>query len=143
MQTALYPALIRVPFIIVHPGRRRAGHSSDFFASTHDIAPTLLSMADVRAPEAMTGLDLSRPFRGRRLPERHFAWGGYSDSFYIRSRRWALWGYNKPRGFKLFDLRRDPGHFHNVADRRPDIVRHLHRKVLERAGGPLPWYGGR
>jgi arylsulfatase A-like enzyme len=143
VQTALYPALIQAPFILVHPGRRKAGRDSDYFASTHDVAPTLLSMAGVRAPQAMTGVDLSRPFRGRRLPERHYAWGGYSDSFFIRSRRWALWGYNKPTGFKLFDLRRDPGHFHNVAHRRPDIVRHLHAKVLARAGGRLPWYGGR
>jgi arylsulfatase A-like enzyme len=143
VQTALYPELIRVPFILVHPGRRKAGHTTDYFASTHDVAPTLLSMADVRAPEAMTGVDLSQPFHGRRPPERHYAWGGYSDSFFIRTRRWALWGYNKPGNFKLFNLRRDPGHVHNVAHRRGDIVRHLHGKLLARVGGRLPWYGGR
>ena len=53
-----------------------------------------------------------------------------------------LWGYNKPGNFKLFDLRRDPGQFHNVAARHPDIVRALYGKVVARAGGRLPWYGG-
>jgi arylsulfatase A-like enzyme len=142
VQTALYPALTRVPLIVVHPDRRRAGTASDWFASTHDLAPTILSMAGVRRPGAMTGVDLSRPMRGRRLPERDYAWGGYSDSFFIRSERWMLWGFNKPGNFKLFDLRRDPGQFDNVAARHPDVVRALYGKVLDRAGGRLPWYGG-
>ena len=143
IQTALYPSLIRVPFILVHPGRRRAGRASDFFASTHDVAPTLLSMAGVRVPEAMTGVDLSRPFRGRGIRGRDFAYGGYSDSFYVRTERWALWAYNKPANFKLFDLKRDPGQYENVAHRRPDVVRDLHGRVLAHTGGSLPWYGGR
>ena len=142
VQTALYPNLTRVPLILVHPAHRRAGHASDYFASTHDIAPTLLRIAGVRRPERMNGADLSRAFRGRRLPERDYAWGGYSDSFFIRSRRWMLWGYNRPGNFKLFDLRRDPAMNHNVAGSHPEVVRDLLGKVVDRAGGRLPWYGG-
>jgi arylsulfatase A-like enzyme len=142
VQTALYPSLTRVPLILVDPDRRRAGRASEWFASTHDIAPTLLSMTGVRRPEGMTGADLSRPLRGRPLPTRDYAWGGYSDSFFIRSRRWMLWGYNKPANFKLFDLRRDPGMFDNLAGRNRGMVRHLYGKLLERTGGRLPWYGG-
>jgi arylsulfatase A-like enzyme len=142
VQTALYPSLTRVPLIVVHPDRRRSGTASEWFASTHDLAPTLLSIAGVRRPGRMTGVDLSRPMRGRRLPEREYAWGGYSDSFFIRSDRWMLWGFNKPANFKLFDLRRDPGMYENLAGRRPDVVRSLYGKLLARAGGRLPWYGG-
>jgi arylsulfatase A-like enzyme len=142
VQTALYPVLTRVPLILVHPRRRRAGQSSDWFASTHDVAPTLLSMAGVTPPRRMTGTDLSRTFRGRRLPERDYAFGGYSDSFYIRSRRWMLWGYNKPGNFKLFDLHRDPGMNHDVAHSNRGMVEQLYGRVLDRAGGRLPWYGG-
>ena len=68
VQVALYPALINVPFIVVDPRRRHAGRKSDFFASTHDVAPTVLSMADVPVPEAMTGVDLSRPFEAAACP---------------------------------------------------------------------------
>jgi arylsulfatase A-like enzyme len=142
VQTALYPVLTRVPFILVHPHRRHAGQASDWFASTHDVAPTLLSMASVRPPGIMEGADLSRAFRGGKLPERDYAWGGYSDSFYIRSRHWMLWGYNKPGNFRLFDLRRDPGMNRNVAHIHNGIVDQLYGKVLDRAGGRLPWYGG-
>jgi arylsulfatase A-like enzyme len=143
VQTALYPVLTRVPLIVVHPQRRRAGDASEWFASTHDVAPTLLSMAGVARPGRMTGVDLSPAFRGRKLRERDYAWGGYSDSFYIRSRQWMLWGYNKPGNFRLFDLRRDPGMNHNVARDYPGTVDDLYGKVLDRARGRLPWYGGR
>ena len=118
-----------------------SGRKSDFFASTHDVARTVLSMAGVRVPEAMTGADLSRAFEGRPLPERPYAYGGYSDSFFIRTDRWALWAYNRPSGFRLFDLKADPGQNNDVADRHPGVVRELYGKVLARAGGRLPFYG--
>jgi arylsulfatase A-like enzyme len=142
IQAALYPALTRVPLIVVHPHNRRAGQESDWFASTHDVAPTLLSMAGLRTPRPMTGTDLSRPFRGQGLPERDYAYGGYSDSFYIRSRDWALFGSNRPGRFGLFDLRRDPGQFENLAGRHPGTVDRLYGHVVARAGGRLPFYGG-
>ena len=50
ISSILHPALIHVPMVVVHPARRRAGHSSDYLAQTHDLAPTLLSLAGVRAP---------------------------------------------------------------------------------------------
>jgi hypothetical protein len=99
-------------------------------------------MASVDAPETMTGTDLSRPLRGRRLPKRPYAWGGYSDSFFIRNERWALWGYNRPGNYRLFNLDSDPGQYNDVAARYPGVVSELYGKLLARAGGPLPWYGG-
>ena len=141
ISTALYPALTHVPLIVVDPQRRRAGQESPWFASTHDVAPTLLSMAGVRKPSRMNGADLSLPFRGHKLPERHYAYGGYANSFYIRSHSWALWGENSPGRFRLFDLGRDPGYMHNVAHRHPDLVRKLYGTVVSRAHGRLPFYG--
>ena len=115
--------------------------TSDWFASTHDVAPTLLSMAEVKRPRLMTGVDLSRPFRNRKLPERDYAFGGYTDSFFIRSHRWALWGLNNGRRFHLFDLKHDAGEYDDVADRQPDVVNRLYGQVVGRVGR-LPYYGG-
>lgn len=140
ISTALHPELIRVPLVVVHPDRRRAGRESSYFASTHDIGPTVLSLAGVGAPRAMTGVDLSRVFRGRPLPKRPYAYGGYRDSFYIRSRSWALFGENRPGNVRLYDLRRDPGQRRNVAGRHPRKVRELYGEVVRRAGGRLPYY---
>jgi arylsulfatase A-like enzyme len=142
IQTALYPALARVPLVFVHPERRRAGAASDWFASTHDVAPTLLSMAGVKRPGIMSGADLSPLFHGRKLPERKYAYGGYSDSFYIRSHDWMLWGFNRPGNFQLYNLRRDPGMEHNVVRSHPEMLSRLYWAMRNRAGGRLPWYGG-
>jgi arylsulfatase A-like enzyme len=142
ISTALYPALTHVPLIVVDPQRRRGGQDSPWFASTHDIGPTLLSMAGVKKPNLMTGTDLSLPLRGHKLPERDYTYGGYADSFYIRSHHWALWGDNRPGRFRLFDLKRDPGHNVNVAERHPGMVDKLYGTILSRARGRLPFYGG-
>ncbi len=45
ISTRLHPELIHVPLIVVDPERRLAGRTRSWFASTHDVAPTLLSMA--------------------------------------------------------------------------------------------------
>ena len=64
--TTLHPALIKTPLIVIDPRRRRAGRTSSYRASTHDVGPTILSMAGVGVPRAMDGVDLSRLFEGRR-----------------------------------------------------------------------------
>ena len=140
ISVALHPALVRVPLIVMDPRRGRSARSSDWYASTHDIAPTILSMAGVPAPTQMEGVDLSRPLRGRKLPERPYAFGGYSNEFFIRTERWAMWADNRPSHFQLFDLRKDPGESNNVAREHPRLIRELYATVRERAGGRLPYY---
>ena len=138
----LHPELARVPLTVVHPEHRRAGRDSSYLASTHDVAPTVLSMAGVQAPRSMTGVDLSSVFRGRRPPERRYAYGGYENSFYIRTDRWVLLGTNQPANFQLYDLRHDPGETRNVAGAYPGKVGELYGIVQKRAGGGLPYYPG-
>jgi len=142
ISTALHPALTRVPMVLIDPSRRKAAQASRYFASTHDIAPTVLSMMGVKAPERMNGVDLSPLFSDGALPKRDYAYGGYGNSFYIRTRQWALWARNKPARFHLFDRRRDLGENTDVAHRHPGVVRHLYGIVRKRAGGRLPYYSG-
>jgi arylsulfatase A-like enzyme len=124
----------------VDPAGRRAGEQEGYRASTHDIGPTLLAMAGVEAPESMEGVDLSPLLDGDGAAGREHSIGGYSDSFYIRTDDWALHGLNKPGGFRLYDLRQDPGERSNVAARHAQLVRELHGRVVETLGGRLPFY---
>jgi len=140
ISVALHPALTRVPLVIVDPQRRLAGTASRYFASTHDVAPTVLSMVGVRPPASMEGVDLSAFFRGTRPPEREFAYGGYANSFYYRSDRWVLIADNQPKNLKLFDLEHDRGEHENLTRRRPQLARELAERVAEQAGGRLPYY---
>jgi arylsulfatase A-like enzyme len=140
ISVALHPALTRVPLIVMDPRQGRRARSSDWYASTHDIAPTILSMAGVPVPKQMEGVDLSPALRGRPLPKRPYTFGGYSNEFFIRTERWAMWADNRPSHFQLFDLREDPGEFDNVAREHPKLIRELYATVREGAGGPLPYY---
>ena len=88
----------------------------------------------------MEGVDLSQLFHGREPPRRPFAYGGYANSHYLRNDRWTYFADNRMRSPSLFDRRRDRAELHNVAKRHPDIVRELHEKVVEEAGGRLPFY---
>jgi arylsulfatase A-like enzyme len=136
----LHPPLIRVPLIVVDPRGRHAGRRSDWFASTHDIAPTILSMTGVQPPRKMDGIDLSRFFEGRRPPPRPYAFGGYGNSYFVRTDRWALHGPNRGDLFHLYDRSEDVGETRDVAAAHPDKVAELYGVVRERAGRPLPSY---
>ncbi|CAN5181714.1 sulfatase [soil metagenome] len=140
ISTVLHPELIQVPLVVVDPAGRRAGTTSGYRASTHDVGPTALSMAGVAAPESMQGADLSRLFEGRSLPRRRYSTGGYRNTFYIRDGDWSLTADNRLRDFKLFNLRADPGERRNVAAQNPAVVRRLRRAAIVRAGGKPPFY---
>ena len=59
-----------VPYMIRHPEGKRAGETSDYFASTHDVAPTILSFQGLTVPGRMDGEDLTVMFDGADPPER-------------------------------------------------------------------------
>jgi arylsulfatase A-like enzyme len=140
ISAALHPELIQVPLVIVHPGRLRAGGRSPYYASTHDLARTLMTMAGVRIPDHVAGADLSVLFEGGEPPRRDLAYGGYSDSHFVRSERWAYMSDNAGERPKLFDLTADPGETVDLADALPDTVAELRATVEERSGGELPSY---
>jgi arylsulfatase A-like enzyme len=140
ISTALHPELIQVPFVIVHPDRLRAGERSDYYASPHDLARTLLTMAGLRTPGHMDGADLSVLFGGGEPPARDLAYGGYTDSHFLRSERWAYMSDNAGERPKLFDLSEDPEEANDLAAVLPDMVAELRAAVEERAGGELPSY---
>src|SRR5919112_3651129 len=55
---ALYPELTDIPFFVRHPDGDRAGETSDFFASTHDVAPTILGLLGLE-PESRMDEDIA------------------------------------------------------------------------------------
>lgn len=142
----LHPELARVPFAIVHPGGKRAGETSEYFASTHDVAPTVLSLLGVDQPRWMEGHDLSLLLDpdGEQPEARDFHYGGMYNRYFIRTDRWVLLGDNLGGNRALFDLTLDPGEWHNVAEAsraNKRIAEDLYQQVIEATGGePLPYY---
>jgi arylsulfatase A-like enzyme len=142
--TLLHPELIHVPMLLREPGGEGAGGTSGWFASTHDVAPTLAALAGVRRPKGSEGADLS-PILSGKLPdeERPYAVGGYGNNSYVRDRRWGYMVKNDGRGERLYDLRADPGERRDVARRRRDVVAEMRRRVRRAAGGRPPFYSER
>ena len=138
----LHPELIQVPMMMRDPQGAGAGTASDYFATTVDVAPTLFSMAGLRAPRFFDGTDLSPIANGNEPEEkRRFAYGGYSSWTFIRDERWKLIVRNDKAEYSLFDLEADPGEHRNVAQAHPKQVDRLWREVLRKAGGRPPYYG--
>ena len=90
----------------------------------------------------MEGADLSPLLAGRPPQAREHAWGGYGNSFYVRTDRWALFGENQGPGLHLYDTPQDPGETRNLAAARSAEAARLARIVRRRAGGALPSYPG-
>jgi arylsulfatase A-like enzyme len=137
----LHPELAQVPFVIAHPDRRAAGGTSSYFASTHDVGPTLLAMAGFEPPDWMEGTDLSPVLEdGDPAERRDFHYGGMYNRFFIRTDDWVLIGDNRGLERHMYDLRLDPRELNNVLDEHPDVNDELYGTVLDAAGGPLPYY---
>jgi arylsulfatase A-like enzyme len=138
---ALYPELTDITFLIRHPGGAGAGKTSDFYASTHDVAPTILGALDIQPTSQMEGQDLSVLLGGGEPEPRHHFTAGYHDHVWTRDERYAMFSRYDGSEAKLFDLQSDPDMNKNIASSNPDVVKRMFEGyVIEDAGGPLPGY---
>jgi arylsulfatase A-like enzyme len=130
-----------VPYVIRHPEGRRAGESSDYFASTHDVAPTMLAFHGITVPGQMDGEDLSVMFDGEDPPERDYWTTCYADHVAAGDGRYLLISDNQGDQKRLFDTEADPDEEDDVAAENPEIVDRLWRNLLDDAGGTMPVFG--
>ncbi len=138
----LWPEITDVPFFIRHPGGKMAGQTSDYHASTHDVAPTILGFLGIEPPGGMEGQDLSVLFGGGRPddPREHFSLG-YNDHAWARDENYVMFAKNDGSNALLFDLRDDPNMDKSIAVSNQRILNRMWNDyVLADAGGPLPAY---
>ncbi|KAF9879041.1 Arylsulfatase [Colletotrichum karsti] len=134
---------IRCPCLIRYPplGAAAAGSHTDSFATVMDVLPTILELAGVPSP--------GTEFRGREvLPVRGESWvphltaksAGFHDEEHhitgwelfglraIRQGPWKALYMTAPRGkdrWELYNLDKDPGEIHDLADSEPEILQKL------------------
>jgi arylsulfatase A-like enzyme len=123
--TTLYDEQIHVPLIVKAPGGA-GGRVVEEFATSLDIAPTLLAAAGTKVPETMQGHAL--PLDGGAAPSRQsvFAEEDLEGNVLqaVRTREWKLISANpgNPRGLapeELYEVGRDPGERQEVLARSP------------------------
>lgn len=140
----MHGELIDVPYMIRHPQRLGAGRRTRYFASSQDIAPTLLRGVGAPVPKAMDGADLRPLLEGRRAKRRPVWTSAWGDTLMAGDGRW-LYVAENDRGrivtTRLHDTRSDPREYRNLARRRPDLVRKFAgelRKAAGKRGFPRP-----
>ncbi|GAB3675979.1 arylsulfatase [Actinocorallia lasiicapitis] len=157
----LYEGGIRVPWIVWSPKilQHTAGRKSGRQVIQYDLMATLADFSGAKAP-ANDGVSLRRVFTGKgKAPEHKYLYwlrlhAGQTKSHkredHGRGRKaaaavrfkghWKLVGfapgreYSKPSDkwhFELYDLKKDPGEKHDLADDRPELVKEARKYLVE------------
>jgi arylsulfatase A-like enzyme len=139
---ALWPELTDIPFFIRHPEGLGAGKTNDYYASTHDVAPTILGYLGIEPSEPMDGADLSMTLDGEEPEERpHFSLG-YDKYVWARDEKYAFFCRNDGTEARLYDIQADPKMHNDIALQNQAVMNKMYGEyILKDAGGPLPKYG--
>jgi arylsulfatase A-like enzyme len=137
----LWPEVTDIPFYIRHPEGKGAGQTSEYYASTHDVAPTILGSLGIEPRQELDGQDLTVLLGGGKPEARpHFSIG-YNDHVWARDDRYVMFSTNQGADAKLYDVEQDPGMHNDIAGVEPNVVKRMFEGyILSDAGGPLPTY---
>jgi arylsulfatase A-like enzyme len=139
---ALYPELTDTVLMVRHPRGEGAGKSSDFYASTHDVAPTILGFLGVEQPEPMDGQDLAPILQGKdpQRPRDHIT-QGYFRYLCCRDEHRVMFCRTDGADAHLFDAINDVGQTRDLAEAEPETVRIMFEEYAQKdAAGRLPGF---
>jgi arylsulfatase A-like enzyme len=137
---ALYPELTDIVFMVRHPHGAGAGKSSDFYASTHDVAPTILGFLGVEQHEPMDGQDLGPILEGKdpQRPRDHIT-QGYHRYLCCRDEHRVMFCRTDMTNAHLFDAINDAEQRRDLAESEPETVKRMYEEYAQKdAAGRLP-----
>ena len=143
-----YEDLLKVPFIVSHPGHVPAGAGSDALQSLVDLAPSMIDYCGIEVPRCMTGISQKEVWRGLRpaardhvLIENRHQPTTLNIRTFVNERYKLTVYFNRPYG-ELFDLAEDPGELRNLwaTPEAQELKKELLQKFVfaEMAKEPLP-----
>lgn len=116
-KVSLHDESARVPLIIRVPGKKPA--VSDSLVELLDLYPTTASLCGLEVPARLQGKNLSPILEDPATTVRDTAFcvAGMSKGLMLRDDRWVFiqYGEDAKGGIELFDMRRDPQQFTNLA----------------------------
>jgi len=110
----LHEEVLRVPLIVSVPGMK-PGRSQSLVELT-DLFPTLASSVGLKIPDSVQGKDLSPILADPRAEVRRAALSVGGKGYALRGADWAYIRYHDDSE-ELYDMRRDPNQFDNLAGR--------------------------
>lgn len=135
-----YREVIDVPYLMRSPVGEGGSSTSDFFASTHDVAPTVLAALGIEAQGELDGEDLAAVVGGSG-GERSTFTASYDDQVVAGDDRWLLIANNQGGERRLYDGGSDPRQRDDVSSDNEDVADRLWESVQDAAGGELPKFG--
>jgi len=137
---ALYPELTDTVLMVRHPQGKGAGETSGFYASTHDVAPTILGFLGVDQPEPMDGQDLTPLLEGKAFERaRDHITQGYYGYVCCRDERRVMFCRADGADTHLFDAINDVDQRRDLAEAEPETVRNMYEGYAQKdAAGRLP-----
>lgn len=131
----IYQNVLRVPMMFKRPGAKPPKSVKDP-SSLIDVAPTLLSMADIDVPQAMQGIDLSDYIRPDfTMPNRPIFSESMTPTAYNCSSLLGLvtgrWHYIQSTRPELYDRTKDPAELENLIDKHPDQARKMKEELKQ------------
>jgi arylsulfatase A-like enzyme len=137
-----------IPYLIRHPHGQKSGDDVDWYASTQDVAPTLLSFLGLNIPGKMDGEDLTALFDDvdqEDLPDRPKSITAVGTEIIIRDRRWLVVADRQRIVRRMYDddenVEDDITRFDNIANEDPGKLTELSIASVTVAGGTLPEFG--
>jgi arylsulfatase A-like enzyme len=143
-----YRPAYEVPFLIRHPDGEKAGDDVDWYATTHDVAPTILSFMGATIPGKMGGEDLTALFDDvdeDDLYDRPFNVTAVGSNIIVRDSRWLMVADREQIERRMYDddeeVEDDITRFEDVANEDPTKLTELSQIAVLVAGGTLPEFG--
>ena len=143
-----YRPAYEVPFLIRHPDGDEGGNDVDWYATTHDVAPTIVSFMGVTIPGKMGGEDLTALFDDvdeDDLYDRPFNVTAVGSNIIVRDSRWLMVADREEIERRMYDddeeVEDDITRFEDVANEDPEKLTELSQVALMVAGGTLPEFG--
>jgi N-acetylglucosamine-6-sulfatase len=149
-----YEASIKVPLLVMCPGRFRAGSKISQTVANIDIAPTILDLAGVEPPKHFDGKSLVPLLRGEQIPWRdELLYEYYWERNYphtptthaIQTDRYKLIRYHGIWDLdELYDMQSDPDETRNLSNSptHQDIAKDLRKRLFgllrETRGSSIP-----
>lgn len=137
-----------IPFLIRHPDGEKGGDDVDWYATTHDVAPTILSFLDVPIPGKMRGEDLTALFDDvdeEDMPDRPKSITAVGSQIIVRDRRWLVVADREQIIRRMFDddeeVEDDITRFDNIANEDTGKLTELSTVAVLVADGTLPEFG--
>ena len=137
-----------IPYLIRHPDGEKGGDDVDWYASTHDVAPTLLSFLGLTIPGKMGGEDLTALFDDvdeGDSADRPYSITASGSQIIVRDDRWLMVADREQIERRLYDddeeAEDDIKRYDDVANEEPGVLTELSLAALAVAGGTLPEFG--